>query len=78
MNNVTLLGRLVRNADFNKFDNNAVARFTLAVDKGLSKEKKKISIIILFRLLKTPAINTILYFYYYLLTYKYTLCITHI
>ena len=40
MNNVTLLGRLVRNADFNKFDNNSVARFTLAVDKGLSKEKK--------------------------------------
>ena len=41
MNNVTILGRLVRNADFNKFDNNAVARFTLAVDKGLSKEKKE-------------------------------------
>ena len=41
MNNVTLLGRLVRNADFNKFDNNSVARFTLAVDKGLSREKKE-------------------------------------
>ena len=41
MNNTQLLGRLVRNADFNKFDNNSVARFTLAVDKGLSKEKKE-------------------------------------
>ena len=40
-NRVVLTGRLTRDAEFNKFDNNAVARFTLAVDKGLSKEKKE-------------------------------------
>ena len=44
MNNVILLGRLVADANLKYLqggNNNAVARFTLAVDKGLSKEKKE-------------------------------------
>ena len=41
MNNVQLLGRLTRDAELKYLDNNQVARFTLAVDKGLSKDKKE-------------------------------------
>lgn len=42
MNNVVLTGRLTRDAEVRYLDNNnQVARFTLAVDKGLSKEKKE-------------------------------------
>ena len=42
MNNVVLTGRLTRDAEVRTLDNNnQVARFTLAVDKGLSKEKKE-------------------------------------
>ena len=42
MNNVVLMGRLTRDAEVKYLENNnAVARFTLAVDKGLSKEKKE-------------------------------------
>lgn len=41
MNNVVLTGRLTRDAEVKYLDNNQVARFTLAVDKGLSKEKKE-------------------------------------
>ena len=40
-NIVTLLGRLTRDAEVKYLDNNQVARFTLAVDKGLSKDKKE-------------------------------------
>lgn len=44
MNNVILLGRLVADANLKYLqggNNTAVARFTLAVDKGLSKEKRQ-------------------------------------
>ena len=41
MNNVQLMGRLTRDAEVKYLDNNQVARFTLAVDKGLSKDKKE-------------------------------------
>ena len=41
-NIVVLSGRLTRDAELRYLENNnAVARFTLAVDKGLSKEKKE-------------------------------------
>ena len=42
MNVVTLLGRLVKDPDMRYLQqsDNVVTRFTLAVDKGLSKEKK--------------------------------------
>lgn len=44
MNNVILMGRLVADANLKYLqggNNNAVARFTLAVDKNLSKEKRQ-------------------------------------
>ena len=44
MNNVILLGRLVADANLKYLqggNNTAVARFTLAVDKNLSKEKRQ-------------------------------------
>ena len=42
MNNVQLMGRLTRDAELKYLtNNNAVARFTLAVDKNLSKEKRQ-------------------------------------
>lgn len=42
MNNVVLSGRLTRDVELKYLDNNnQVARFTLAVDKGLSKDKKE-------------------------------------
>ena len=41
MNIVVLMGRLTRDAEVKYLDNNQVARFTLAVDKGLSKDKKE-------------------------------------
>lgn len=41
MNNVILMGRLTRNPEVKYLDNNQVVRFTLAVDKGLSKDKKE-------------------------------------
>lgn len=41
MNNVVLSGRLTRDAEVKYLDNNQVARFTLAVDKTLSKDKKQ-------------------------------------
>lgn len=43
MNNVTLIGRLTRDPELRYLQgsNQAVARFTLAVDKQLSKEKKQ-------------------------------------
>lgn len=41
MNNVQLLGRLTRDAELKYLDNNQVARFTLAVDKTLSREKRQ-------------------------------------
>lgn len=42
MNNVVLTGRLAKDVDLRYTqNNNAVASFTLAVDRGLSKEKKK-------------------------------------
>ena len=44
MNNVILLGRLVADANLKYLqggNNTAVARFTLAVDKNLSKDKKQ-------------------------------------
>src|SRR5574344_1663329 len=41
-NIVQLMGRLTRDVELRYLENNnAVARFTLAVDKGLSKEKKE-------------------------------------
>ena len=42
MNTVILIGRLVRDPELKQTANtgNAMARFTLAVDRGLSKEKK--------------------------------------
>lgn len=44
MNNVVLMGRLIKDPDLRyntgASGNFAIARFTLAVDKGLSKEKK--------------------------------------
>ena len=44
MNNVTLLGRLVRDLELKSYqgaNTGVIARFTLAVDRGLSKEKKE-------------------------------------
>lgn len=44
MNNVVLMGRLTRDAELRYLqggNNTAVARFTLAVDKNLSKDKKQ-------------------------------------
>lgn len=44
MNNVTLLGRLVRDLELKSYQGasaGVIARFTLAVDRGLSKEKKE-------------------------------------
>lgn len=43
MNNVVLIGRLVRDPELRYLPNGgtAVARFSLAVDRGLSKEKKE-------------------------------------
>ncbi|WP_282926908.1 single-stranded DNA-binding protein [Helcococcus kunzii] len=43
MNNVVLMGRLTRDCDlrFIQGSNQAVCRFTLAVDKNLSREKKQ-------------------------------------
>lgn len=43
MNNVTLLGRLTRDPEltYNSATGNAVARFSIAVDKQLSREKKQ-------------------------------------
>ena len=42
MNNVQLMGRLTRDPELRYLENNnAVARFTLAIDKGLSKEKRQ-------------------------------------
>lgn len=43
MNNVVLIGRLTKDPELRYLpnaDNRAVARFTLAVDKGLSRDKK--------------------------------------
>lgn len=42
MNNVTLIGRLVRDPElrFTPGNGKAVANFTLAVDRGLTKDKK--------------------------------------
>lgn len=42
MNNVSLIGRLVRDPELRFVPNNgrAVANFTIAVDKGLTKDKK--------------------------------------
>lgn len=41
MNNVQILGRLAKDAELRYLkNNNAVARFTLAVDKNLSKDKR--------------------------------------
>lgn len=43
MNNVTLIGRLTKDPDLRYIPNtgNPVSTFTLAVDKGLSKDKKQ-------------------------------------
>ena len=43
MNNITLIGRLVKDPDLRFIPGNgmAVANFTLAIDKGLSREKKE-------------------------------------
>ena len=43
MNRVTLLGRLTRDPElsYNNATGNAMARFTLAVDRNLSREKKQ-------------------------------------
>lgn len=43
MNNVVLIGRLTRDPELRYIPNsgNAVSTFTLAVDKGLSKDKKQ-------------------------------------
>lgn len=42
MNNVTLIGRLTRDPDLKYIPSgNAVCKFGLAVDKGLSKDKKQ-------------------------------------
>lgn len=43
MNNVTLIGRLVRDPElrFVPGSGQAIANFTMAVDKGLSREKKQ-------------------------------------
>ena len=40
-NNVVISGRLTRDPEVKYLDNNQVARFTLAVDKNLSKDKKQ-------------------------------------
>lgn len=40
-NIVVISGRLTRDVEVKYLDNNQVARFTLAVDKGLSKDKKE-------------------------------------
>lgn len=43
MNSVTLMGRLTRDPEltYNNVSGNAMARFTIAVDKQLSREKKQ-------------------------------------
>lgn len=43
MNNVVLIGRLTRDPELRYIpvSGNPVARFTLAVDRGLSKEKNR-------------------------------------
>ncbi len=43
MNNVTLIGRLVRDPELRYIPStgNAIANFTLAIDKGLSRDKKQ-------------------------------------
>lgn len=41
MNKVCLVGRLTFNPDVNEFNYKKVAKFTVAVDRGLSKEAKQ-------------------------------------
>ena len=41
MNKVCLVGRLTFNPDINEFNYKKVAKFTVAVDRGLSKEAKQ-------------------------------------
>lgn len=44
MNNVVLIGRLVRDPEISQINSTtrtSVAKFTLAIDKGLTKEKKQ-------------------------------------
>ena len=41
MNKVCLVGRLTFNSDVNEFNYKKVAKFTVAVDRGLSKEAKQ-------------------------------------
>lgn len=41
MNNVVLIGRLVNAVDYRMKGENEFCRFTLAIDRGLSKEKKE-------------------------------------